>query len=471
MHQAHKFSPTILRKYDIRGTIGETLSTEDAYYIGLSYGSLMRRRGISGDVAVAYDGRISSPSLAKSLIDGLNQSGVQVVNIGLAATPVLYFAVATLNNMGGGIMITGSHNPANQNGFKMIMGGAPFFDQDILHLGTTSAAGDFMIGDKAGACVMLDISEQYSDNLLNAHQGLLSGKPLKAVWDPGNGVVGKHLPELIKKLPGEHHLINTEVDGTFPSHHPNPTVVANLQQLITKVKATDSDLGFAFDGDGDRLGVVDKLGNVIWGDSLLLIMAKDLLSRHPGSKIIADVKTGDWVFREIKRMGGVPIIWKTGHSFIKTKMKQESCMLAGEMSGHLFFGENYYGFDDAIFAAVKLMDILTRSQQDITQIIASMPKMIGTPEISINSSEEKKFLVVEELKSILNQNHVEYLDIDGIRVAAEDGWWLVRASNTEANLILRIEARSEEHLNRLITDVVALLAAVGVKCPLLLDRT
>jgi len=458
---SHKFAPEILRKYDIRGTMGKTLSNEDAYYLGRSYGSLMYKRNIKGRVVIAYDGRISSPLLSESLIEGLNDSGVAVVNIGLAATPVLYFSTVELEDVAGGIMITGSHNPADQNGFKMIMGGKPLFDQDITFLGSIAAAGDF-VADKAESVTYCDMTEDYMNNLMRMHPAL---KGMNVVWDPGNGVVGAHLPQLVARLPGTHHMINHQVDGSFPNHHPNPSVVANLQQLIRKVEETGSDMGMAFDGDGDRLGVVDRRGNVIWGDSLLLIMAEDLLSRHPGSKIIADVKTGDWVFKQIESMGGVPIIWKTGHSFIKTKMKEEGALLAGEMSGHLFFAEDYYGFDDAIMAAVKLLSILSSHAKSLEDIVASMPRMQGTPEISIPSSEDRKFKVIEELKAILNTRGMSFVDIDGVRVRTESGWWLVRASNTEANLILRVESNSSAGLAELIAYVKELLALVEVAFP------
>lgn len=460
---SHKFAPEILRKYDIRGTMGKTLSTEDAYYLGRAYSSLMHTREIKGRVVVAYDGRISSIPLAQALIKGLNDSGVAVINIGLAATPVLYFATATLEDIAGGIMITGSHNPADQNGFKMIMAGKPLFDKDILVLGDIANSGDFVSIEINGSpAVEQNVTKEYINNLMKMHPNLGA---LKVVWDPGNGVVGAQLPALLQKLPGTHYMINEEVDGTFPNHHPNPSVVANLQQLIRKVAETGSDLGMAFDGDGDRLGVVDKKGNVIWGDSLLLIMAEDLLSRHPGAKIIADVKTGDWVFKQIEAMGGIPIIWKTGHSFIKTKMKEEGALLAGEMSGHLFFAENYYGFDDAIMAAVKLLSILSSHSKSLEEIVSAMPRMKGTPEISIPSSEERKFVVIEEMKAILKTRNISFVDIDGVRVPTRSGWWLVRASNTEANLILRVEADTVEELNSLMAYVKELLALVGVDMP------
>lgn len=456
---AHKFAPEILRKYDIRGTVDVTLAATDAYYIGLSYSNLLTRRNIVGRVVIAYDGRVSSVPFSKALVKGLNDGGIEVVNIGLAATPLLYFATASLKNIAGGIMITGSHNPSNQNGFKMIMDGKPLFDQDIILLGEMAAAGCVSKADAVIVNESADVTESYIETLLRLHPGL---KSMKVVWDPGNGVVGAHMKALISKIPGQHHVINAEVDGTFPSHHPNPSVIANLQQLIRKVSETNSDIGFAFDGDGDRLGVVDKKGRIVWGDSLLLIMAEDLLSRHPKASIIADVKTGDWVFDKIKALGGTPILWRTGHSFIKTKMRETGALLAGEMSGHLFFAENYYGFDDAIMAAIKLLSILSASSKTLEEIVDSIPKMIGTPEISIPSTEIRKFAVIEELKDILKEKKVSFIDIDGIRVPSECGWWLVRASNTEANLILRAEANTHEELAGLISFIQEVLAMVGV---------
>lgn len=458
----HKFHPHILRKYDIRGTIGKTLSENDAYYIGLSYSTILLKNEINGRVVIGYDGRISSPSLRNFLIKGINESGISVVDIGLCATPELYFATKHLENIAGGIMITGSHNPSNQNGFKIVMDGKPFFDLDILKLSDIATSGSFLVNTNDINSELLtyqNISKSYINMLVKMHPEI---KNLKVIWDPGNGAVGAHLNDLIGSLTGEHKTINIEVDGTFPNHHPNPSDHKNLNQLIETVLDTNSDLGMAFDGDGDRLGVVDSKGHIITGDALLLIMAKDVLSRHPKSKIIADVKTSDIVFQEIKKMGGDPIIWKTGHSFIKTKMKEESAILAGEMSGHIFFSENYYGFDDAIMAAVKLLSILSKDKNAINDALSCFKDVYSTPELSIDCSESEKFKIIDIIKNHLNTKGISFLDIDGVRVQEKDSWWLIRASNTEAKLILRIESRDKEKLSELLYHIKKLLSDAGV---------
>lgn len=458
----HKFHPHILRKYDIRGTIGETLSENDAYYIGLSYSTILLKNEINGRVVIGYDGRISSPSLRNFLIKGINESGISVVDIGLCATPELYFATKHLENIAGGIMITGSHNPSNQNGFKIVMDGKPFFDLDILKLSDIATSGSFLVNTNDINSELLtyqNISKSYINMLVKMHPEI---KNLKVIWDPGNGAVGAHLNDLVGSLTGEHKTINIEVDGTFPNHHPNPSDHKNLNQLIETVLDTNSDLGMAFDGDGDRLGVVDSKGHIITGDALLLIMAKDVLSRHPKSKIIADVKTSDIVFQEIKKMGGDPIIWKTGHSFIKTKMKEESAILAGEMSGHIFFSENYYGFDDAIMAAVKLLSILSKDKNAINDALSCFKDVYSTPELSIECSESEKFKIIDIIKNHLNTKGISFLDIDGVRVQEKDSWWLIRASNTEAKLILRIESRDKEKLSELLYHIKKLLSDAGV---------
>lgn len=458
----HKFHPHILRKYDIRGTIGDTLSEEDAYYIGLSYATIILKNGINGRIAIGYDGRVSSPSLRTSLVKGINEAGISVVDIGLCATPELYFATTHLENIAGGIMITGSHNPSNQNGFKIIMDGKPFFDTDILKLRDIAESGLFLkkANDKMDELLTYqDISNAYIEMLIEMHPEI---KDLKVIWDPGNGAVGAHLQNLLNRLKGEHKAINIEVDGTFPSHHPNPSDHKNLKQLIDTVLETKSDLGIAFDGDGDRLGVVDSKGNIITGDVLLLIMATDVLSRNPKSKIIADVKTSDIVFEEIKRMGGNPIIWKTGHSFIKTKMKEEAAILAGEMSGHIFFSENYYGFDDAIMAAVKLLSILSKDENAIAAALSAFNNTYSTPELAIECDESEKFKIIDIIKHNLKENSISFLDVDGVRVKDQNGWWLVRASNTEAKLILRVESHNKESLLKTLNNIKKLLGMAGI---------
>ena len=445
---AYNFHHQIIRQYDIRGVVGETLSDEDAYYIGKSFAYLMKSKGVESEVCVGRDGRHSSPALVKSLVRGLMDSGVKVVEVGLVPTPALYYAAFTKTTKQCGIMITGSHNPPAYNGFKMVISGKPVFGDDIEKMANNAANGLYSEGH--GAVLQLDVSEEYIEKVV---QNNPITKQLKVVWDPGNGAGGDIISELIKHLPGEHEVINANIDGSFPSHHPDPTVAKNLEQLIERVKETGSDFGLAFDGDADRIGAVDSKGNIILGDQLLLIFAQDLLSRHPNEKVIADIKTGNNIFQQISEWGGQPIMWKTGHSFIKNKMKEEGALLAGEMSGHLFFLEKYFGFDDAIYAACKLISILSQKEESLSEVISSFPKSFSTPEMRIECDEEQKFQLIEEVKDHLNQKNIKFNDLDGVRVDSDDCWWLMRASNTQNCIIIRAEAQNNEKLSALIHSI------------------
>ncbi|MBS0236722.1 MAG: phosphomannomutase/phosphoglucomutase [Proteobacteria bacterium] len=454
----HVLANEILRKYDIRGRVGGNIKPQDAYYIGLSYATYARKQGLIGAVCVGYDGRISSPMLEAELARGLTDGGLDVVRIGLVATPVLYFATYHIKQAIGGIMITGSHNPPDENGFKMVLNRAPLFDEAIIDLGRLAATGECVLYTP-GHMTEYSIIETYVQNIIEA-SGLAQQSGLKIAWDPGNGAVGSVLPALAGKLAGKHIKLNMHVDGNFPAHHPDPSVKANLAQLQAAVLGHGCDVGFAFDGDGDRLGVVDNSGNILSGDQLLLILARDLLQRKPGSKIIADVKTSDVVFRKIEEWGGVPIMWKTGHSFIKTKMAEENAIMAGEMSGHLFFAEDYYGFDDAILAALKVLDILARAKKPLSTLLADLPVMVGTPEIRIDCVEERKFAIIEELKALLDQHAISYLDLDGVRVRLANGWWLLRASNTQSCLVMRAEGDDEATLEKIVATAKDMLRQV-----------
>ena len=451
----HDFHPTSLREYDIRGIIGETLGESDAYAIGRSFGTRVRRAG-GGRVAVGYDGRTSSPGLEAALVRGLNDSGVTALRIGLGPTPMLYFSVYELG-CDGGVMITGSHNPPNYNGFKMMLAGGPFFGADIQALGRMAAAGDWDDGSAGSETV--DIMDRYVDRLL---QGF-DGPALTIAWDCGNGVAGPVVERLVKRLPGTHYTLFTEVDGSFPNHHPDPTEEKNLADLKRVVAEKHCDFGVAFDGDADRIGAVDGQGRVIWGDQLLSIFAAPVLKALPGATIIADVKASRMLFDRVRELGGQPLMWKTGHSLIKAKMKEIGSPLAGEMSGHVFFGHEWYGFDDGIYAAVRLIRAVGQMGGSLTALKDAMPAMVNTPELRFQSSEDRKFAVVAEVLARLKTAGADVDETDGARVTTPDGWWLLRASNTQDVLVARAEATDAAALARLMTSLNAALSESGVE--------
>jgi len=455
----HQFHPTSLREYDIRGIIGETLGEADAYAIGRGFGTLIARAGGS-KVAIGYDGRTSSPVLEKALVKGLNESGIYAVRIGEGPTPMLYYAEAVLD-VDGGIEITGSHNPANYNGFKMVFQHRPFFGQDIQLLGTMAAEGDWdapVNGTIAGS-EQVDIMDQYVTRLLEN----FDGAACRIGWDAGNGVAGPIVEKLVKLLPGEHHTLFTDVDGNFPNHHPDPTEEKNLADLKALVAEKKLDFGVAFDGDGDRIGAIDGEGRVIWGDQLLAIYAEPVLKELPGSTIIADVKASQALYDRVSELGGVPLMWKTGHSLIKSKMKETGSPLAGEMSGHVFFKHEYYGFDDALYAAIRLIRAATTLGKSVTQLRGEMPLMVNTPEMRFQVDESRKFAVIDEVLARLKAAGANVNDTDGARVNTDDGWWLLRASNTQDVLVARAEARDAAGLDRLMTQIDAQLAESGLQ--------
>jgi phosphomannomutase len=452
----HNFHPTSLREYDIRGIIGETLGEADAYAIGRGFATLLGRAG-GKKVAVGYDGRVSSPMLEAALVKGINDSGLDAVRIGMGPTPMLYYAEAVLDDVDGGIEITGSHNPANYNGFKMVFQGRPFFGADIQELGRIAAAGDWAEG--AGSSTRIDIMDQYVARVAEA----APDKPFRIGWDAGNGAAGPVIERLVKMLPGEHHLLYTEVDGQFPNHHPDPTEEKNLVDLKRLVAEKSLDFGVAFDGDGDRIGAIDGEGRVIWGDQLLQIYAEDVLAEVPGAVIIADVKASQALYDRVAALGGKPLMWKTGHSLIKSKMKEVGSPLAGEMSGHIFFKHQYYGFDDAIYAALRLMGAAARLGKSVTELRSAMPEMINTPEMRFQVDESRKFAVIDEVLVRLSADGADVDNTDGARVNTPDGWWLLRASNTQDVLVARAEASSEAGLERLMAQIDAQLAASGLE--------
>jgi phosphomannomutase len=396
--------------------------------------------------------------LEHALIEGLNASGCDAVRIGMAATPMLYYAEASAEDVDGGIQITGSHNPANYNGFKMVFQGRPFFGADILTLGRIAAAAEW--ADGTGTVETRAVMDAYIARLLSGLDGVgqdrLAG--LRIGWDAGNGAAGPALEALAARLPGEHHLLFTAVDGTFPNHHPDPTVEANLEDLRRLVAEKKLDFGIAFDGDGDRIGAIDGEGRVIWGDQLLMIYAQDLLAKLPGATIIADVKASKALFDTVAAHGGVPLMWKTGHSLIKSKMKETGAPLAGEMSGHVFFADSYYGFDDALYAGVRLIAAAARLGRSVTALRSAMPQMVNTPEMRFQVDESRKFAVIDEVKARLADSPDEVNATDGVRVTTADGWWLLRASNTQDVLVARAESENPAGLERLLAQIDEQLA-------------
>ncbi len=452
----HQFHNSILRAYDIRGIVGETLSEKDAYALGRVFATTLIRNG-GQSVAVARDGRKSSPGLEKALVEGLTASGADVVQLGLGPTPMLYFGVKHLN-LDAGIMVTGSHNPPTHNGFKMVMLDTPYYGDDITALGTLAASGDVL--DGAGSVASHDIKDAYTARLAADYK---SSKGLKVVWDAGNGAAGDILTALVKKLPGEHTCLFADIDGTFPNHHPDPTVAENLVDLQNAVARNNADLGIAFDGDGDRIGVIDRRGRIVWGDQLLAILSRDVLRRIPGATIIADVKASQVLFDEVTRLGGTALMWRTGHSLIKSKMKETGAPLAGEMSGHMFFADGYYGFDDGLYCAVRLLNDLAQYGDDLALLLDALPKVINTPEMRIAVDDARKFAVMDEITARVKSAGLNVNDVDGVRVTTPDGWWLLRASNTQAALVGRAEGRNEVALENLTALLKDQLAQSGVE--------
>jgi phosphomannomutase len=451
----HRFSPTVLREYDIRGIVGDTLTESDAYGLGRTYAAFARDEG-ARRIAVGRDGRTHSGMLEAALVRGLTEGGIDVIGIGMGPSPMLYFATYYLD-VDGGVQVTGSHNPANYNGFKLLLKGRSVFGAEIQKIGERSANGDWSSGN--GTIEEVDIREAYVDRLLEG----FSGKPFRIGWDCGNGAAGPILDMLVERLPGQHHVLFSEVDGNFPNHHPDPTVERNLLDLKQLVAREQLDFGIAFDGDGDRIGAVDGSGRVIWGDQLLAILAEPVLKEQAGATIIADVKASQVLFDRIAELGGAPLMWKTGHSLIKSKMKETGAPLAGEMSGHIFFKHRWYGFDDALYAAVRLIEAVSESNRSLTELMDSMPKMAATPELRFQVDEARKFAIVEEVRDRLSADGARVDATDGVRVSTSDGWWLLRASNTQDVLVARAEGSDEIAVTRLIAQIDDQLAKSGVE--------
>ena len=453
---SHTLNPAALREYDIRGVVGHTLDEADARAIGRGFGTRVRRAG-GRRVVVGRDGRVSSPALEDALIAGLTESGVDVVRIGLGPSPMLYWAEAMLE-VDGGVQVTGSHNPADQNGFKMVLAQRPFFGADITRLGEMAAAADWESG--AGTVEDLDVLADYVAHL---HSGYAGGA-YRIAWDAGNGAAGPAIERLVALLPGEHRLLYTQPDGTFPNHHPDPTEDANLADLQGLVADERLDFGLAFDGDGDRIGMVAKDGRVVRGDQILAILAGPLLAEHPGAAIVADVKASAALFDRIAELGGRPVMWKSGHSNIKTRMREEAAPLAGEMSGHIFFGPpEGRGYDDALYAAVRMIRAIHLSGDTLEALLDAMPAWVNTPELRFAVDPARKAEVIAEVIARLGAAGADVDLTDGARVTTPDGWWLLRASNTQDMLTARAEARDAAGLARMVTAIDAALAASGIR--------
>lgn len=447
-----KLSDEIVREYDIRGIFNKNLYPENAYNIGQALGSKALKNNCN-IINVGFDGRISSPILSKKLIAGILSTGCNVNNIGLVPTPILYFSTFLLD-ISYGVILTASHNPKEYNGFKFISKIENFYGKKLKEFANFVNKGDFLSG--SGKEINIDIKKQYLEFLLKELQDCdLSN--LKIAWDPACGVAGEIITQLDKNLNSENIIINSNIDGNFPAHDPDPTIESNLSQLKEIVIKQQCDLGIAFDGDADRIGVIDNKGEVLWGDQLVTLFANDVLKNNPGAIIIADVKTSTVFNQKVTEYGGKPLIWKTGHSLIKAKMKETGALLAGEMSGHVFFKDRYYGFDDGIYAAIRLMKIIINNNLQLSDFRSNLPHTYSTKEEKISCSEDIKFQIIEKIKIDLDKKGVNYIDIDGIRVETDSGWWLIRASNTSPYLITRCEASSKDILNTLKLDIQSAL--------------
>jgi phosphomannomutase len=456
-------APAILREYDIRGVVGKHLSEREAHAIGRAFGTIIARRG-GKTVCLGYDGRVSSPGFAAAAAEGLSEAGLDVWRVGRGPTPMLYFSVFHFG-ADGGIMITGSHNPPDQNGFKMTLGPAlgamPLFGTEIQALGELVRAGDYASGK--GKIFERPVFDDYVSHLVA--EASAGGKPLTVVWDAGNGAAGEAMLALTKRLPGRHVPLFAEIDGTFPNHHPDPTVAKNLVDLQAAVRKEKADYGVAFDGDGDRIGLVDGKARILWADQLMVLFARDVLKAKPGSPIIADVKASQVLYDEIGKAGGKPVMYKTGHSLIKAKMKETKAPLAGEMSGHIFFADRNSGYDDGLYAAARLYRILSRADFSLAEFLDRLPPVVNTPELRFDVPAERKWAVIDEVRDRLAAAKADVNGIDGVRVKTKDGWWLLRASNTQDVLVARCEAADAPGLARLKDQLARELAASGLSLP------
>ena len=451
------FDKEVLREYDIRGVVGKNINQNTAYTIGRTFGHVVKTKLQSNTIATGYDGRLTSPSLHKALCEGLKDSGAKVFNIGMGPTPMTYFSHFHLN-ADAVIMVTGSHNPSEYNGFKMVFNKQSFFAENIQNL--QKLIDEVKLEFSEGQIINQDITQDYIDrDLININLK----RKLKIAWDPGNGAMGKVTRKITEKLSNsENIIINEEVDGNFPNHHPDPTVPKNMIQLIQAVKKNNCDIGLAFDGDGDRLGVIDNLGNIVWADQYMLLLCSEVANLYDNPKIIMDIKCSKVFFDEAKKINCDPIMSRTGHSPIKEKMKELNSPLSGEMSGHICYGDDFYGYDDAMYVGLRLLRILSNQHKSISDLINVYPKTFSTPETRFDVDESRKFIIIDEVKERLKTEDKKIIDIDGVRVENEDGWFLMRASNTQNQLTCRAESISRKGLLKLIEVIEHQLDLSGV---------
>ena len=441
-----EINPEIFREYDIRGIVNKDLTPNIVEVLGKAIGTFFRQHQKS-ETALGRDCRLSSPAFAEAITKGLLSTGCRVVDLGVIPTPLLYFSIY-YKKMESGIMITGSHNPPDYNGFKMMVGEETLYGETIREIYRIIKSGVF-IQDQGGSKSSYNIVPEYQTYLLD---NIKLEKSLKIVIDAGNGTGGVVASPIFKKLGCEVEELFCEMDGNFPNHHPDPTLPEAMEALINKVLETQADLGIGYDGDADRLGVIDDKGKILWGDELMIVFSRDVLALRPGAPIISEVKASKLLYEEIQKLGGKPIMWKTGHSLMKKKIKEEKSPLAGEMSGHIFFADRFFGFDDAIYSSARLLEIVSRSRLRLSEMLADLPKTYRTPEIRVYASDEVKFKIVDEVRKELAEDH-PVIDIDGVRASYPRGWALVRASNTQAVLVLRFEADTPEDLEAIRLDI------------------
>lgn len=434
-------NPLIFREYDVRGEVQKDLDDETVRLLGRGFGSKLARSGAK-TMTLGRDIRLSSPHLRDVLVEGLTAAGMDVVDLGVVPTPVFYFSIVHLK-ADGGVMITGSHNPPQFNGFKLNMGEDSIYGEEIQALRAQIEAGDFESG--SGRVRSQEIISDYKQYL---ESNLVIDQPIRLVMDCGNGCAGLVAPDLYKEMGCLVDVLYGEPDGHFPNHHPDPTITANLQDLIHRTKELGYDVGIAYDGDADRIGVVDGMGKILWGDQLMILFSRSILKKNPGATIIGEVKCSQNLYRDIAKRGGKPIMWKTGHSLIKKKMRQENALLAGEMSGHIFFNDRYFGFDDAIYASGRLLELLCEEARPLSELLWGLPPVYSSPEIRRDCPDEVKFQLVDRIKKYFASKY-EVVDVDGVRVIFPDGWGLIRASNTQPAIVMRFEAESESRLEEI----------------------
>ena len=456
-YSLENFDPEVLREYDIRGIVGSNLNENTAYTIGRTFGFVVKSRSSSSTIVTGFDGRLTSPKLHQALCEGLKQAGTKVIDVGMGPTPMIYFAHYHFNS-DAAVMVTGSHNPSDYNGFKMVFNKHSFYADEIQNL--QSIMKNEKLNIKEGSVIKHNIINEYVKRDL---QNININNKLKIAWDIGNGAMGIAIKEITSQLQNTNNiLINVEVDGTFPNHHPDPTVPKNMEQLIRAVINYNCDIGFAFDGDGDRLGVVDNRGKIIWADQYMLILCSEIAELYDHPKIIMDVKCSKVFFDEAKKMNCDPIMARTGHSPIKEKMKELNSPLSGEMSGHVFYADDFFGYDDAMYVALRLLRILGNQSRKLSDLIGEYPATYSTPETRFDVKEIRKFAIIDEIKERLLNIDGEVIDIDGIRVQNSLGWFLIRASNTQNQLTCRAEALSKENLLSLIKVIEDQLSLSGV---------